>query len=332
MTKSLEQVSSSADGSLAGAVAQRVRRIVTEEVRALSAYQVADASGLIKLDAMENPYPWPADLRDLWLERLRDVAVNRYPDADAAGLRAQLVEKLGIPQGMAVLLGNGSDELIQLLVMALGRGRRTVMAAEPSFSMYRVITLACAMQYRAFELDARDFSLPVDEVVETIAREQPDLIFLAYPNNPTGNLFDRAAVDEILRASNGLVVIDEAYAPFADDSYLDALRHHPNLLVLRTLSKVGLAGLRLGVLIGHPLWIGELNKLRLPYNINVLSQASATVALENYPVFQAQAARICADREAGFRWFAGPRPVGGVAKPGELHFVSGSPGSGRPHD
>ena len=287
----------SVEVALATAVEQRIQRVVAPDVRALTPYHVADAKGLIKLDAMENPYPWPAELRERWLAKLRDVALNRYPDPTAARLRNALIAKLGVPKNMAVMLGNGSDELIQLLAMSLGGGRRTVMAPEPSFSMYRVISLALGLHYRPFELNALDFSLPISQVVSAIRLDQPDLTFLAFPNNPTGNLFDRTGVDTILRESTGLVVIDEAYAPFAGDSYIGALLEHPNLLILRTLSKVGLAGLRLGILVGHPLWINELDKLRLPYNINVLSQASALFALDHYEVFERQAEQIRADRE-----------------------------------
>ncbi len=274
-----------------------IARLIAPEVRALSAYAVADATGLVKLDAMENPYPWPPELKDEWIDRLRAVDVNRYPDPKAAPLKERLREVLDVPASADLLLGNGSDELIQLLILAIGGPESVVFAPDPSFAMYALVTRATGRRFESVALDGSDFSLALDATLEAIAEHEPALTFIAYPNNPTGNLFDAAHVEAILDASPGVVVVDEAYAPFAEKSFLPRLEARSNLLVLRTVSKLGLAGLRLGVLAGAPAWIGELDKLRLPYNLNVLSQVSAELALEHYALFQEQTRQIVRDRD-----------------------------------
>ncbi len=272
-----------------------VERWVRPEIRALSAYHVPDSAGLIKLDAMENPWPWPAELREAWLARLRKVPLNRYPDPHARALVEGLRQAMGIPAGQAVLLGNGSDELIQILCLAVAGAGRCVLAPAPSFVMYEMIARLAGMDFVGVPLRP-DFSLDLPALRAAIERHRPALVFLAYPNNPTGNAWPREEVIAVLEAAPGLVVVDEAYEPFADDSFLGDLGRWPNLLVMRTLSKFGLAGLRLGYLSGPPDWLAEFDKLRLPYNINVLTQMTAAFALEHKAVFDGQAARIRAER------------------------------------
>lgn len=271
------------------------QRWIRADVQALSAYHVPDPGGLIKLDAMENPYHWPAALVDDWLEVLRAVELNRYPDPGAAALTAQLKKSMRVPDGMQVVLGNGSDELIQMLALAVADRQRVVLAPEPTFVMYRMIATFAGMQYRGVPL-AGDFSLDIEAMLAAIAASRPAIVFLAYPNNPTGTLFSREAVEAVIEAAPGLVVVDEAYAPFTDASFMPRLGGFPNLLVLRTVSKMGLAGLRLGLLAGPPGWLGEIDKVRLPYNINVLTQASALFAMQHQSVLDAQTAQLRCDR------------------------------------
>lgn len=274
-----------------------VNRLVRPEIRTLKAYQVPDSSGLIKLDAMENPYALPESLKDAWLKVLREVPINRYPDPSAAKLRAQLRRALDVPAGMEVLLGNGSDELIQLIAMAVARPGSVVLAPTPTFVMYEMIATFVGMKFVGVPLGP-DFALDVDAMLVAIRAHSPAVVFLAYPNNPTGNLFDESAIEAILRAAPGLVIVDEAYHAFAQHTFMDRLGKFDKLLVMRTLSKQGLAGLRLGVLAGDPAWLSEFDKLRLPYNINSLTQASAGFALEHKDVLDAQAAQLRVDREA----------------------------------
>lgn len=277
-------------------VADLVARLVRPEIRALSAYHVPDAAGLIKLDAMENPYGWPEDMKRAWLDVLRDVALNRYPPPDAPELKRALRSVLGVPTGMDILLGNGSDELIQIVALAVTGANRTVLAPVPTFVMYEMVATFTGMRFAGVTLKD-DFSLDLDAMLAAIEREKPALVYLAWPNNPTGNLFASADIEAILRVAPGVVVVDEAYNAFAQESFLSRLPEFPNLLVMRTLSKQGLAGLRLGMLMGDPCWIAEFDKIRLPYNINVLTQASATIALGHLAVLDEQAARIRAERE-----------------------------------
>lgn len=275
--------------------AQLARRLLRPELLELRAYHVPASDGLIKLDAMENPYALPVGVADEIAHVAATAAVNRYPDAAATVLRTRIRALLDLPEGMDVLLGNGSDELIQLLVMALNRPGACLLALEPSFVMYRMIATFCGMRYAGVPL-AADFSIDVPATLAAIEREQPALIFIAYPNNPTGNLFDAAALRSIIEAAPGVVVVDEAYYAFARDSFLPRLADYPNLLVMRTYSKLGMAGLRLGFLAGHGDWLGELDKLRLPYNVGVLPQQVAEVMLAQHDVLLEQAGRIKADR------------------------------------
>ena len=279
---------------------------IRPEVLALSTYHVPPARGLIKLDAMENPYPWPGELTEAWLDCLRAAELNRYPDPTASTLMPRLREALAVPEASQMLLGNGSDELIQMLIMALAGPGRYVITPEPGFVMYRHIAAACAMGYRGVPLRAADgFDLDIDVMEAAIERWRPSAVLLAYPNNPTGSLFRREHIERILARAPGVVVVDEAYAPFADASLIDLLPHHSNLLLLRTLSKVGLAGLRLGVLMGRRRWLEQIDKVRLPYNIGTLTQISAVFALAHRDVLQAQAAMIRAERERLFQRLAG---------------------------
>lgn len=270
-------------------------RVLREEILGWRTYQVPDSTGMVKLDAMENPFGLPEELRLELGRLLAATAINRYPDAGAAKLKDHLRASLGLPVSAGLLLGNGSDELIQILCQAVSQPGAVVMSVDPSFVMYRVCAAVSRVDYVGVPL-REDFSLDVGAVLERIEQCRPALIFLAYPNNPTGNLF---AIDEILailEAAPGLVVIDEAYHAFANRSFIGHLSEYPNVIVMRTLSKLGLAGLRLGYLIGDPAWIDELDKLRLPYNINVLSQVAAGFVLEHSDVLGEQAAEILAQR------------------------------------
>lgn len=279
--------------------------LLRQDVLDLHAYHVPDSSGYIKLDAMENPYLVPPALRVEIAEAVAAAAINRYPDPGAASLKEKIRAATGLPQGMELLLGNGSDELIQLLALALNKPGATLLSVEPSFVMYRMIAIFTGMRYVGVPLTANsglansgaaDFSLDLPAILAAIRREQPALIFLAYPNNPTGNLFSAEAVAQIIAASPGLVVLDEAYYAFASDSFIPHLASYPNLLVMRTFSKLGMAGLRLGFLAGSAAWLGQLEKLRLPYNVGVLTQLVAGKLLQHHEVLLQQAEQIKRDR------------------------------------
>ncbi|MCG6861546.1 MAG: histidinol-phosphate transaminase [Chromatiaceae bacterium] len=296
-----------------------IERLIRPEIQALAAYHVPDASGLIKLDAMENPYGWPAGLRRQWLEALQEVRLNRYPDPHGTEIQSALREFMDIPDGKGLLLGNGSDELIQMLALAVAQPGARILSVEPGFVMYRMIALFAGMAYVGVRLRAEDFSLDLSSVLAAMEKEQPAVVFLAYPNNPTGNLFDADAVARVIEAAPGLVVIDEAYAPFTDRSFMPRLGDWPNLMIMRTVSKMGLAGLRLGYLTGPSDWLAEIDKARLPYNINVLTQASTAFALRHRDVLDEQTRRIREERSRLYDELSG---LDGIHPyPSEANFV-----------
>jgi histidinol-phosphate aminotransferase len=272
---------------------------IRPDVRAVASYHVADASGYIKLDAMENPYQLPQHVRKDLAQRLADVALNRYPAASYASIKQRIRQHMGIPAGYDVILGNGSDELISMLCMACARQdrRATVVAPTPSFVMYQRSAQFAGMDYVGVPLRA-DMTLDLPALLAAIAAHRPALVFLSYPNNPTGNLFAPADIEAVIRALDGygLAVVDEAYEPFAQQTFMDRLPEFNNLVVMRTVSKLGLAGIRLGYLSAAPQLLLELDKVRPPYNINVLTQVAAEFALDQLPVLNRQAANLRAAR------------------------------------
>jgi len=279
---------------------ERLKQWIKPELLAARAYHVPDAEGLIKLDAMENPYLLPVELREKIMEVISRTKINRYPDPDASDLKQSLREAMGIPENMEIMLGNGSDELIQIIALAVTHSDKTILAPEPGFVMYKIIADTVGAKYIGVDLDRDDFSLDREAMLSAIEEHQPAIVFLAYPNNPTGNLFDEDVISKIIHAAPGLVVVDEAYSAFSEKSFMQRVGEFDNLLVMRTLSKSGLAGLRLGYLVGPALWLNQLDKLRLPYNINMLSQKLAELILSRYDTLQQQAEIICANRSKLF--------------------------------
>lgn len=293
-------------------------RLLRQEILSLHAYHVQPSPGMIKLDAMENPYGLPAELCEKIALVVANAEINRYPDAAAHSLKERIKAVSGLSAEMDVLLGNGSDEIIQLLAMAVAKPGATLLSVEPSFVMYKMIAAFTGMNYVGVPL-TEDFSLDLPAMLEAIKRHQPALIFLAYPNNPTGNLFDAAVIAEIIAAAPGLVVVDEAYYAFASDSFLPQLGRYPNLLVMRTFSKLGMAGLRLGFLAGNKSWLMQLEKLRLPYNVGVLPQVVAELLLQHHDVLLQQAEQIKRDRAWLFERLVGTVDV--HAYPSAANFI-----------
>ncbi len=269
--------------------------LVRPEILALKAYHVAEAEGMVKLDAMENPYALPEPLRRELAERLARVDLNRYPEPTGHKVRELLARRMQVPQGMELLLGNGSDDLIQMITFALARPGAVMMYPGPTFVMYAINATLSGMKPVAVPL-REDFTFDCGAFLAQLKVHRPVLIYIAYPNNPTGVLYPEDDVVAVLRAAEGLVVLDEAYHVFARKSFMPKLAEFPNLVVLRTVSKLGLAGIRLGYLAGRPEWIAQLNKVRQVYNVNVLTQAAALFVLERLDVLEAQAARIRTDR------------------------------------
>jgi histidinol-phosphate aminotransferase len=294
-----------------------IEALVPEKIRRLQPYHVPDASGMTKLDAMENPYQLPEALLKQWLQAMSEVDLNRYPDPSARVVKQKLAGELNLAPEQ-LILGNGSDEIIQMLMLLLGGEGKTILSPSPSFSMYRLCSVYTHCQFQEVSLTA-DFSLDTTATLRRIEKTQPSCIFIAYPNNPTGNCFSDESIQVILENAPGVVVIDEAYFAFCQKSYLTWLDKYANLMVLRTLSKSGLAGLRLGCLAAAPQWIAQLEKIRLPYNINSLTQASVSLVLDNMHVLDRQAEQLIALRSALFARLA--ELPGLSVFPSEANFI-----------
>ena len=289
--------------AMATQAAVRVARHVRPDVQAMHAYGVPDATDAIKLDAMENPFRLPEALQAELGRMLAALAINRYPSGTTyRALKQAIAVQDGLlgadaqPDVSRLVLGNGSDELISLLCQLVAQPGAVVMAPAPSFVMYEVSAKLAGASFVPVPLQA-DFSVDLPAMLRAIETYRPALVFLAYPNNPTGNLFDTAAVQAILRATDGLVVLDEAYAPFAGGaSWMSQLDAWPNLAVMRTCSKWGLAGARLGYLAAQPAWTEPLDRIRPPYNISVLDAETTRFALQHFEVFAQQTAALCEAR------------------------------------
>lgn len=267
-----------------------IENIIRADIRALAAYHVPDSTGFVKLDAMENPCELPENLRRELGLRLSEVTLNRYPVPSYTTLKEKISEKLGVPTGFGMVLGNGSDELIAIISTACAKPGAKVLSPTPSFVMYERSAQFAGMEFVGVPLKP-DFSLDKPAMLNAIEQNRPSVIYLSYPNNPTGNLFDAEAMIEILRAvgDTGIVVVDEAYQPFAQASFMSRLSEFGNLIVMRTVSKLGLAGIRLGYMTGANTLLEQFDKVRPPYNINVLTQAAAEFVLDHHDVLQAQA-------------------------------------------
>lgn len=272
-----------------------IQRFIRQDVQSMHGYAIQPSAGMVKLDAMENPFTLPEALRHELGQRLGEVAINRYPGARIDELRAVLARHVGLPEGYELILGNGSDEIITLLSMACDTPGATVLAPVPGFVMYDVSARLQGLQFVGVPLTA-DFELDEAAMLTAMAQHQPAIVYIAYPNNPTANLFDDAVIERIIQAAPGLVVIDEAYQPFASRSYLDRVTRHEHVLIMRTLSKFGLAGVRLGYLMGPKALVDQVDKVRPPYNVSVLNAEAALFALEHHDEFARQAAVLRSER------------------------------------
>ncbi len=273
-----------------------IEKVIKEGIRSQNAYPAEEQPYRIKLDANENPYPLPLSLKRVIFERLEGVSLNRYPTPGSPGLRAAFARYYGVDEEM-ILMGNGSDELIQILLTAVGGPAPCrILFPTPTFAMYRIGALNAGHGVVEIPLNNR-FDLDAEAMLAAIAETHPPLTILSYPNNPTGGCFDREVIERILAASDGLVVIDEAYGNFSGKTFLPDLGRWDNLVILRTLSKIGLAALRLGILVASPSLVHQLNKVRLPYNVNIFSQVVGEVFVEYRETFLESVDRIRADRK-----------------------------------
>ncbi len=279
-------------------LAQRIAATIRQDVQGMHGYAIQPSAGLIKLDAMENPFRLPPELQRELGDRLGRVAINRYPAQCVADVAAALSHHIQLPAGCKLIVGNGSDELIDILSVACDVPGAVVLAPLPGFVMYEMSARLRGLRFVGVALSA-GFELDEAAMLSAIEAQRPAITYIAYPNNPTANLFDDAVIDRIVAAvgeQQGLVVFDEAYQPFSSRSWLQRMAAHPHVLVLRTLSKFGLAGVRLGYLCGHAELIDEIDKVRPPYNVSALNAEAALFALEHADEYARQAAVLRGER------------------------------------
>jgi len=287
-----------------------IRKLVKSNVRALVPYQTADVPCRIKLDANESPYGFSRALG-----AVEQVKTNRYPDPEARELRRILGRMWGVGEDN-ILHGNGSDELIFYLIATFGG---PVLFPVPTFSMYGVIASVFGEKTVAVPLD-EGFRINRVDILKEIRRHKPRLIFLSSPNNPTGNSFALRVVEDLIREGRAIVVVDEAYQPFSRrESLIPMIERFPNLVVMRTLSKIGLAALRTGFIVGRPEMLTEVNRVRLPFNVNALSQAVAVRALKQPRAMARVVSAVVRERDrlsSGLRDIKGVRPF-----PSDANFI-----------
>ncbi len=266
--------------------------IFKENLKELSPYSVDHVPYKVKLNANENPYGLPDKIKEEIKNVVENFEFSRYPDPMADELREVIAESYGIDKEM-IMVGNGSDELINYLSIAFSGRDRVVTYPVPTFPMYRIYTILTEGKPVPIEL-LPDFSLPVKKLLSTRAV----LTFISYPNSPTGNYFKDEDIIEIIEGSDGVVVVDEAYYEFGGKTFMRYLERYENLVILRTFSKAfSLAGMRVGYLIANPYIMNELLKVKSPYNINSLSVKIAKIVWKNYDILRPSVERIIEERE-----------------------------------
>ena len=289
-----------------------IKKIVRKNVMSLTAYQAKEVPCKVKLDANESPYGFPE-----MYKTLKYLKTNRYPDPEAAALRKAVAKGFGVkPEN--ILQGNGSDELIYYLVTTFGG---PVLYPTPTFSMYGIISQALGEKRVEVSLD-NDFDLAVGPMLTALRQERPKVIFLSSPNNPTGNCFSSDRILKVLEAasSKAIVVVDEAYQPFASErGFIPLLRDYEHLVIMRTLSKIGLAALRIGFLVGREEIVNEVNKVRLPFNVNALSQTVALSAIEKKGLMSQYVKSVVSERKRLFKELSGIKSI--VVYPSEANFI-----------
>ena len=294
-----------------------IRDLVAKGIFEQSGYITPELNCAIKMDANENPFSIQEPLRKKLLEEMGRVELNRYPAAGVPRLRERFAKYYGVNKNM-IMLGNGSDELIQILCMALKGKIKGVLVPVPAFSMYKIIAINTGNKVVEVPLD-KNFDLDIDAITGRIKDNFPALIFLSCPNSPTGNLFNLKKIETIIKRTPGVVVIDEAYASFSGQSLLSLIKKYDNVIFLNTLSKLGMASIRLGFLIGNKNIIAQLDKVRLPYNINSLSQMAANFFLDYENEFSKQINEIAKRRE---ELYLGLKEIGGIKPyPSRANFI-----------
>src|SRR5215467_3472801 len=272
--------------------------VIKPEVRGLSAYTLKHFDAEVKLDQNENPYELPADLKRDIMDRILQRPWGRYPEFVPGAMIRTLARFTGWHES-GILVGNGSNELIQAsLMVTLGPGR-SLAVPQPTFTLYKLMATALQAKVTELFLNPENFAFEVDKLIE--ASKSADVVVVCTPNNPTGNLLDRDALIAVLKNAKGLVLVDEAYHEFSGQTAFPLLSDYRNLIVLRTFSKaMALAGLRFGYMMAHPEIVREINKSKLPYNVNIFTLAAAETVVEQRSVLDRGIANLINERDRVF--------------------------------
>ena len=269
-------------------------KLIKENVRSLKPYAVENIQSEIKLHANESPFPPSKELHELFITSLKKFQLNRYPDPDSKNLKQSIAKRLGANTEQ-LIIGNGSDEIILLLLQVFCNEGDTIIIPDPTFAMYALISQSLGVKAINVPLNS-DWNINASQILETAEKNRSRLIFLSYPNNPTGNCFSETEVRTVIGEFNGIVVMDEAYYDFSQKSFVREIKKHNNIVVLRSFSKIGLAAMRVGFGVADSLIIQEINKVRLPYNSNMLSQSFAEHLINNFQLVQKQIDYILDER------------------------------------
>lgn len=271
-----------------------IMELVRNKIKGLKTYQVENMDAGTKLHANENPYPPSPKLLKKIFQRLDKLELNRYPDPDCRNLKQAIANTTGtLPE--QIIIGNGSDELIQYLMQVLCDEGDTISFPDPTFAMYGITAQCLGLNPVSFPLnDSWDFEAL--SALKVLAEHKARIVFISYPNNPTGNCFSGQEIQQVIEQFEGIVVLDEAYQDFSGKSFLNQMEKHNNLVILRSLSKIGLAGLRIGYGIFPAMLAEQVNKVRLPYNSNSISQWVATELLNDFSHVKNQIHSIVEER------------------------------------
>ncbi len=254
------------------------RKIVRKEILSLKPYKAQERDFPVVLDANESPFTLPDGIKKEIVENIDSIAFNRYPDPEGKLLKTSLAAFHGVkPEN--IVLGNGSDELILYLISAFSKRGFSTLYPVPTFSMYGIISQCLGQNKKEVPLDS-NFDIDIDTFLEAVEKMKISLIFLSYPNNPTGNCFSKNKIVKILKSFEGIAVVDEAYGDFSGKTFLPLLKKYKNLIITRTFSKIGLSSLRLGYLIANPEVCEIVEKVRLPFNVNSFSQGCGEIFLK----------------------------------------------------
>ena len=269
---------------------------VKEQVLKVSSYTLRTYEAEVKLNQNENPYDFPEDLKDEALSLFRSRRWSRYPEFVPESLRAQLADYAGW-QKDGILVGNGSNELLQASLLILVRDRTPVVLPSPTFTVYGLVSrVLCA---RVFPVPLKpDLNYDVDALLARADEINAKVLILCSPNNPTGTEVGEAELRHVLEQFHGHVLLDEAYFEFSGKTGLGLLEQYPRLIITRTFSKaMGMAGLRLGYLMAHPELTAQIAKAKLPYNVNQFSLTAAEVALRHKERFRPAIEAILKERD-----------------------------------